>query len=197
MIDGSTPAVPHDTSRATGVSPRFFAHSPLAITSAPAPSPMPDALPAVTTPSCLNTGRSLASPSGVVSGRMCSSRLNSSICFVFGFLSGMPTTSSSYTPLAHASRASCCERSAYSSTHERSSLYCTASFSAVSAIMSPGTGSLSASHSASSSGGLFPSGVPQRRPRAMCGACDIDSPPPTRHTSASPSRISCAPFTTA
>src|SRR6185437_4262276 len=38
---------------------------------------------------------------------------------------------------------------------------------------------------------------PQRSPRTTCGACDIDSPPPTRHTSDSPNRISSAPLTMA
>ena len=55
--------------RASGVRPRALAASPEAMTSAAAPSTMPLALPAVTTPSFLNTVGSAASPSSVVSGR--------------------------------------------------------------------------------------------------------------------------------
>jgi hypothetical protein len=39
--------------------------------------------------------------------------------------------------------------------------------------------------------------VPERIPRTAYGACDMFSVPPQSTTSASPSRISCAPFITA
>src|SRR5688572_1005897 len=67
---GSTPTVAHDTMRPSGFSPLSFTAFAPAITRAAAPSTMPLALPAVTTPSFLNTVGSLASTSIVVSGRM-------------------------------------------------------------------------------------------------------------------------------
>jgi hypothetical protein len=56
MIDGSTPAVAHDTMRASGVSAALLGFVGLISTSAAAPSLMPEALPAVTVPS-LDEGR--------------------------------------------------------------------------------------------------------------------------------------------
>ena len=65
---GSTPAVAKAAMRASGVSPRFAASAAVISTSAAAPSLMPEALPAVTVPSLVNAGRSLAivSSAGVV-----------------------------------------------------------------------------------------------------------------------------------
>ena len=57
------------------MSPFACANSAVVRTSAAAPSQMPDALPAVTTPSFLKTGPSFASVSSVVCGRGCSSLL--------------------------------------------------------------------------------------------------------------------------
>src|SRR6201991_3195968 len=48
MIDGSTPACPHETIRASGVLPSLAACLALISTRAAAPSLIPDALPAVT-----------------------------------------------------------------------------------------------------------------------------------------------------
>ncbi len=67
---GSTPTVAHDTMRPSGFAPFAFTASSPAMTSAAAPSTMPLALPAVTTPSFLNTVGSFARISIVVSGRM-------------------------------------------------------------------------------------------------------------------------------
>lgn len=75
MIAGSTPACAQDTTRARGAdSPKRCAAVREAITTAAAPSLIPEALPAVTEPLALsNAGLSLASPSAVVLGRGCSS----------------------------------------------------------------------------------------------------------------------------
>ena len=71
---GSTPTVAHDAIRASGSSPRRRASSAAVIsTVTAAPSLSPDALPAVTVPSLLNAGRSLASVSAVVPALMYSS----------------------------------------------------------------------------------------------------------------------------
>ena len=58
---------------------------------------MPDALPAVTVPSFLNAGRSLARPSRVVFGRTCSSV--SKITVSFFFLTSIGTISSLKRPV--------------------------------------------------------------------------------------------------
>ena len=74
MMLGSTPATRPGHQPAERREPALRARSARsASTSAAAPSQMPEALPAVTTPSFLKYGGSLASASGVVSGRMCSS----------------------------------------------------------------------------------------------------------------------------
>ena len=69
MIIGSTPAVQYARMRASGLRPSSCAFFAVAITSAAAPSLMPDALPAVTEPSLTNAGRSAASVSAVVPAR--------------------------------------------------------------------------------------------------------------------------------
>ena len=66
---------------------------------------MPEAFPAVTTPSFLKYGGSLASASTVVSGRMCSSADQGASCFVFRSLSMTGTTSSAKTPASQAALA--------------------------------------------------------------------------------------------
>src|SRR5829696_4336575 len=73
MTAGSTPAVAQETIFASGVRPRFLASSALINTSAAAPSLRPEALPAVTVPSLLKAGFSLAIASSVVPGRIYSS----------------------------------------------------------------------------------------------------------------------------
>ena len=50
MNFGSTPARPQETSRPIGLIPFRSAHSAEEMTMAAAPSPIPDALPAVTVP---------------------------------------------------------------------------------------------------------------------------------------------------
>ncbi len=86
MMRGGTPAVAIPRSRAIGLNPYLPTARSLAISSATAPSLMPDALPAVTLPSGLTTPFSLASASSVVS-RGCSSLLTT----VSPFLPGMVT----------------------------------------------------------------------------------------------------------
>ena len=73
MSAGSTPAVAHETIRASGVTPRLAASAAVISTTAAAPSLMPDALPAVTVPSFSKAGLSLATASSVVPARMYSS----------------------------------------------------------------------------------------------------------------------------
>ena len=67
----------HETAR--GVSPSSLAFSSLMMRAADAPSVICDELPAVTFPSGLNAGFNWASVSGVVPGRMPSSRVTSSL----------------------------------------------------------------------------------------------------------------------
>ena len=104
-------------------------------TSAAAPSQMPDALPAVTTPSFLKTGGSLASVSSVVCGRGCSSTANCTGPFFD--LSSSGAISSLKRPPSFAAAHAFCERSAYSSHSWRVIPYCSARFSAVIAIGMP------------------------------------------------------------
>ena len=73
---GSTPATALPTNAPSGSMPSSRAFSSDAITSAAAPSLMPDELPAVTVPPLRNAGFSAASFSSVVSGRGCSSRVD-------------------------------------------------------------------------------------------------------------------------
>ena len=73
MSAGSTPELARATSRSRGVSPNAAARRALVRTSAAAPSLMPLALPGVTCPSSLKAGRSVPSPSKVMSRRGCSS----------------------------------------------------------------------------------------------------------------------------
>mmetsp|Transcript_4605 Transcript_4605/g.15448 ORF Transcript_4605/g.15448 Transcript_4605/m.15448 type:complete len:210 (+) Transcript_4605:41-670(+) len=78
MTVGSHPTRCQPTTRARGASPRRATASSSASTRLAAPSQMPEALPAVTTPSLRNTGLSLPRPSAVVAGRGCSSTATSS-----------------------------------------------------------------------------------------------------------------------
>src|SRR5690606_15901377 len=140
MMLGSTPAMPHDTRRPIGLRPLRSAQARLATTHAAATSPMPLALPPLARPPFPKLRRSPASTSSVVSGRMCSSVLNStSPLRVF---TGIGATSTSKRPSSHACFARCCERSATSSASWRVTPYCSASFSAVCAIDSPHCGSV-------------------------------------------------------
>ena len=69
MMAGSTPATPRVCQRSRGVRPSSAAFSADMMTTAAAPSLMLEALPAVTEPSRLKTGRNCASRSMVVSSR--------------------------------------------------------------------------------------------------------------------------------
>ena len=73
IVTGSTPARAKVWKRARGVRPSSLAFSSLMISTAEAPSVICEELPAVTLPSGLNAGLSLASVSTVVPGRMPSS----------------------------------------------------------------------------------------------------------------------------
>ncbi len=72
MMRGSTPATPVEMIRAIGRAPAASPAFLLATIIATAPSLMPEALPAVVTPS-LNNGRNLVSAAMSVCGRGCSS----------------------------------------------------------------------------------------------------------------------------
>ena len=79
IMRGSTPALAHPVSRASGCRPRSLAHAADASTTAAPPSVMPEADPAVMMPGWPSTtGKvrgSLASPSSVAPARGCSSAL--------------------------------------------------------------------------------------------------------------------------
>src|SRR5690606_32647712 len=105
------------TSLASGVRPRSLAQPPSTTTSAPAPSQIPDALPAVTTPSFLKTGGSLASTSIVVSGRGCSSL--ATVTGPLRVLTSTPTTSSANAPDSCAAAQRCWLLSANASQSSR------------------------------------------------------------------------------
>ncbi len=132
MMFGSTPATPHWTIFARGSRPRPLAQSPSTTISAAAPSQIPLALPAVTTPSFLKTGGSLARVSIVVCGRGCSS-----VSTVFGPLRVFTSTgaiSSAKKPPSCAAAHFCCERTPKASESSRLMSYFSARFSAVTAI---------------------------------------------------------------
>src|SRR6266851_387209 len=136
MIDGSQPEMPHPSSLPMGFKPFRSAKARVARMSAPAPSQMPLAAPAWMTPSFLNTLGSLARPSTVVSGRLCSSRAN---CTVAPFFAGssMGAISSESRPASCAAAKRFCERTLYSSTSRCAMLYLAARFSAVMAMGRP------------------------------------------------------------
>ena len=135
IVSGGTPPTPQDTSRANGRSPRSGARSGCVTTQIAAPSFWPDALPAVTVASGSSRpmiGRSPASTSTLVSGRMCSS-----VSTVRRF-TGTGTISSANRPRARR-RGRRWLRTASSSCSARGMPYSRRRFSAVS-IMPPGTG---------------------------------------------------------
>ena len=106
MYFGSTPATRPRHQAADRLEPGFAAAS-LAITTAAAPSQMPEAFPAVTTPSFLKYGGSLASASTVVSGRMCSSAAQARPAWSSGSGPGPARPRPRTRPTSHASRARC------------------------------------------------------------------------------------------
>ncbi len=93
---------------------------------------MPEALPAVTVPSGLNTGLSLAIVSAEASSRMCSSRVKSTVSRLT--LTGTGTIWSSKRPSARAAAALRCERTANASWRSREIDPRSARFSAVTPI---------------------------------------------------------------
>src|SRR5690348_7368442 len=129
MIAGSTPVVAHDTIFASGLIPRFFASSALISTSAAAPSLMPEALPAVTEPSLLKAGRSLASVSAVVPWRGNSSVSTTTSPLRVFTVTG--TISSLKRPRFCAASALFCDEAAKASCSARVIWYFCATFSAV------------------------------------------------------------------
>ena len=129
MIDGSTPPSAPATHVAIGVTPSSFAFSSLITTIAAAPSLMLEAFAAVTIPSFLNAGRSLAIPSAVVPGRGPSSVSTTMVSFFFFTSTG--TISSLNFPASIAAQAFCWLAAANSSSCSLVSPHCSATFSAV------------------------------------------------------------------
>ena len=111
----------------------------ISTTAAPA-SFMPEALPAVTVPSGLNTGFSFPRPSTDASGRTCSSRANSDGPF-FDFRS-TGTISSSNRPCSWALAARRCDSTENSSCASRLMLCDSARFSAVTPMWMLSNGSV-------------------------------------------------------
>ena len=111
MMRGSTPTTAEDTMRVFGVRSKRAAASSEASRSAHAPSLMPEALPAVTVPPSRKAGRSFASTSGVVPGRMNSSASKTSGgAFRRGTSTGV--ISRAKRPRSRASAAFACDRAA-------------------------------------------------------------------------------------
>ncbi len=118
IVTGSTPARANALKRARGFSPSSSAFSRLMISTAAAPSVICDELPAVTMPSGLNAGFSPASTSGVVVGRMPSSRRMIST-EPSSFLTSIGMISFSKRPSSVARAARACESAAYWSISSR------------------------------------------------------------------------------
>ena len=133
-------------------------------TSMAAPSATPLAAPAWMTPSFLKIRGSFRSPSTVVSGRGCSSFSKSTLPLRVSISTG--AISSRKRPAAWASAVRRWERTLNSSTSSWVIRYCSASFSAVSAMGICAWVSVSAVQSESSMAGVFPSGTPKRPPRS-------------------------------
>ena len=125
---GSTPATALPANAASGSTPSSRAFSSDAMTSAAAPSLIPDEFPAVTPPPARKAGFSAASFSAEVSGRGCSSRSTSPTV----------TSSSVKRPAASAAAHRCCDSSANASWSSRETPQRSATFSPVSPIDSSG-----------------------------------------------------------
>ena len=128
MMVGSTPASAPATNVAIGVTPSSLALSSLMITRAAAPSLIPEALPAVTTPSGLR-GRSFARASIVEPCLGPSSVSNTTVSFFF--LTSTGTISSLNAPLSIAAHALVWLLSANSSSSSLVRFHCFATLSAV------------------------------------------------------------------
>ena len=133
MIFGSTPPSAPATKLAIGVTPSSFAFSSLITTIAAAPSLIPEALPAVTTPPSTPL-QHFSEPrlSAVVPARGPSS-VSTTIVFLRCFTS-TGTISSLNLPSAIAFSHFCWLLAANSSSSSRVSPYCSATFSAVTII---------------------------------------------------------------
>ena len=178
---GSTPATALPTNVPSGSTPSSRARSSEAITSAAAPSLIPDALPAVTVPPSRKAGCSVASFSSDVSGRGCSSRV----------ASPTGTSSSAKRPAASAAAQRCCESNANASWSSREIPQRSATFSPVSPIASGGNSSSSfgltkRQPSVVSWSGRSPRGNGLSGFGVTNGARLIDSAPPATNRSPSP-----------
>ena len=131
MTDGSTPATEVATIRASGFRPSARARPASMMSSAAAPSLMPDAFPAVTLPPSVNAGRNFARLAASVSGRGCSS-LSTSSASPFRCAMRTGTISSACTPLFAAAAARRCDSSANASCSSRETFHVDATRSAVS-----------------------------------------------------------------
>ena len=130
MIDGSTPPSAPVTNVAIGLTPNSLAFSSLITTTAAAPSLIPDALPAVTTPSGLPEQHlNLLSDSAVVPALGPSSVSTITVCFLCFTSTG--TISSLNLPSAIAFSHFCCELAEKASNSSLVIPHCSATFSAV------------------------------------------------------------------
>mmetsp|Transcript_31721 Transcript_31721/g.73848 ORF Transcript_31721/g.73848 Transcript_31721/m.73848 type:complete len:266 (-) Transcript_31721:312-1109(-) len=196
ILVGSTPTTAHDTSSASGLSPCCSTAASLATTSEAAPSQMPEAEPACTTPSFLKVAGSLLSFSSVVA-LGCSSTTKSTLPFLLFTCTGEISSAKAPAECAAAHRS--CDESAYASDCARVMPKSDARFSAVIPIGQPACVSVSPDQRVSTIPRSLPRRVPQRMscPYTAIGAWLIDSVPPASPASTSPSRISCATLTTA
>src|SRR5436190_7736291 len=189
---GSTPATAPPAKAPSGSTPSSRAFSADAITSAAAPSLIPEEFPAVTVPLSRNAGFSAESLSRSVSGRGCSSRSTSPTA----------TSSSAKRPASAASAQRCCDRSAKASWSSRVTAHRSATFSPVSPIDSSGNFAARrgfgnsqprvVSYAVRSPRGNALSGFP-----ITSGARDIDSTPPATKRSPSPAATAWQAETTA
>ena len=139
MMWGGTPLAAKLTKRASGCKPKRLTAASLARISAPAPSLVCELLPAVTLPRAANTGRSLAKPSMLVSGRGPSSMFTVRLLMLTWPLAKSKARSSISTgvissansPAAMAASARRCDSTANASCASRLTFHCCATFSAV------------------------------------------------------------------
>mmetsp|Transcript_15119 Transcript_15119/g.29832 ORF Transcript_15119/g.29832 Transcript_15119/m.29832 type:complete len:237 (+) Transcript_15119:468-1178(+) len=161
MMEGSTPADAQATMRERGLRLCFLQASSLARMSDPAPSEMPEALPADTRPSFLNMLGSFARLSIVAAPpRGCSSTEKVVVPFLVTISTGV--ISCAKRPSSWAFCQLCCDRRAYSSHSTLLIPIFSPTFSAVRAMGILMCWSLSADHSVSSSTRLLGNLVPLR-----------------------------------
>mmetsp|Transcript_2230 Transcript_2230/g.8617 ORF Transcript_2230/g.8617 Transcript_2230/m.8617 type:complete len:313 (+) Transcript_2230:611-1549(+) len=193
MIEGSTPDTDQPVRRASGVRLCLVRPASEVTMRAAAPSPMPEALAAVTVPFFLNTGGSLAMASTVAFTRGVSSRTMSMAPF-FLSLTDTGAISASNTPASKAAFQRIWDWSAYASASSREMPYFSARFSAVRPMGICAYESVRAAHRVSCSVRSMPRRWPKRTawPYTDRGAWDMDSEPPASTTSAWPSMICSA-----